>query len=301
MRLICPNCGAQYEVADDVVPEAGRDVQCSNCGHTWFEQPGASVLAEEIGQVDAPDATTAETPQDGGDDPVTAPEPDPEPKAETDPPAEEPEQEDIADPVVPAAAMARRRNLTPEVTDILREEAAHEEQVRAAEKSGGLESQPDLGIQEPSPVKRPRSDDASRNKSRVQDMVDAQSDIPEDLSESRRDLLPDIEEINSTLRNTADRSEGTAMDAVQAEAVAQKSGFRRGFSLIVLIAIIGFALYVLKPKIAEMVPALDPALTTYVEKVDAARLWLDLKMQSLMSSVEEATPSEAEPAAEVTE
>jgi predicted Zn finger-like uncharacterized protein len=46
MRLICPNCGAQYEVSDDVIPVSGRDVQCSNCGHTWFEEPGASVMAE---------------------------------------------------------------------------------------------------------------------------------------------------------------------------------------------------------------------------------------------------------------
>jgi len=47
MRLICPNCGAQYEVADDAIPAAGRDVQCSNCGHTWLETPGASAAAEE--------------------------------------------------------------------------------------------------------------------------------------------------------------------------------------------------------------------------------------------------------------
>ncbi len=46
MRLVCPNCGAQYEVPDDVIPTTGRDVQCSNCGHTWFENPGASAEAE---------------------------------------------------------------------------------------------------------------------------------------------------------------------------------------------------------------------------------------------------------------
>ena len=38
MRLVCPNCGAQYEVPDDVIPETGRDVQCSNCGDTWFQK-----------------------------------------------------------------------------------------------------------------------------------------------------------------------------------------------------------------------------------------------------------------------
>ncbi len=51
MRLICPNCGAQYEVDDSLVPEAGRDVQCSNCGHGWFQRPAHldAGLADELG------------------------------------------------------------------------------------------------------------------------------------------------------------------------------------------------------------------------------------------------------------
>ena len=48
MRLICPNCGAQYQISDDVIPTGGRDVQCSNCGHTWFETPGASETEERL-------------------------------------------------------------------------------------------------------------------------------------------------------------------------------------------------------------------------------------------------------------
>ena len=54
MRLTCPNCQAQYEVDDSAIPEAGRDVQCSNCKQTWFqEKPGRglpprdSVVASE--------------------------------------------------------------------------------------------------------------------------------------------------------------------------------------------------------------------------------------------------------------
>jgi len=42
MRLVCPNCSAQYEIDGSMIPEDGRDVQCSNCGHTWFELPGPS-------------------------------------------------------------------------------------------------------------------------------------------------------------------------------------------------------------------------------------------------------------------
>ncbi len=39
MRLICPNCDAQYEVDDDLIPEEGRDVQCASCDATWFQAP----------------------------------------------------------------------------------------------------------------------------------------------------------------------------------------------------------------------------------------------------------------------
>lgn len=41
MRLICPNCGAQYEIADTVIPPEGREVECSNCTHIWFQARSA--------------------------------------------------------------------------------------------------------------------------------------------------------------------------------------------------------------------------------------------------------------------
>ncbi|MEO0664593.1 MAG: zinc-ribbon domain-containing protein, partial [Pseudomonadota bacterium] len=48
MRLICPNCDATYEVPDSVIPPEGRDVQCSNCGTTWFFDPNPQVEAETL-------------------------------------------------------------------------------------------------------------------------------------------------------------------------------------------------------------------------------------------------------------
>lgn len=37
MRLICPNCDAQYEIDGTLVPALGRDVECSACGQVWFQ------------------------------------------------------------------------------------------------------------------------------------------------------------------------------------------------------------------------------------------------------------------------
>lgn len=37
MRIVCPKCVAQYEVDDSAIPENGREVQCANCEHIWFQ------------------------------------------------------------------------------------------------------------------------------------------------------------------------------------------------------------------------------------------------------------------------
>ncbi|MEM7752285.1 MAG: zinc-ribbon domain-containing protein [Pseudomonadota bacterium] len=69
MRLVCPNCSAQYEIDGSMIPDEGRDVQCSNCGHTWFELPGPGgteaaeiepdALADDAPEVDEFDAPSA--------------------------------------------------------------------------------------------------------------------------------------------------------------------------------------------------------------------------------------------------
>lgn len=41
MRLTCPNCDAQYEIDDALVPAGGRDVECSACGQVWFQGAAA--------------------------------------------------------------------------------------------------------------------------------------------------------------------------------------------------------------------------------------------------------------------
>jgi predicted Zn finger-like uncharacterized protein len=130
MRLICPNCDAQYEVPDDVMPAAGRDVQCSNCGQTWFQHH--------------PDyQPDDDTPGELGD---TAPTPDEETAA---PP-----------PAPPAKPAPTRKQLDQSVADILRQEAEAEKLARQSKQAEVLESQPDLGLgdasDEPDPDERAR-------------------------------------------------------------------------------------------------------------------------------------------------
>ena len=61
MRLTCPNCDAVYEVPADAVPPEGRDVQCTNCGHSWYQvHPEAEADAEEAAAAAPSTAMTAD-------------------------------------------------------------------------------------------------------------------------------------------------------------------------------------------------------------------------------------------------
>ena len=271
MRLICPNCGAQYEVADDVIPEGGRDVQCSNCGHTWFESPGASEAAELAVEPPAP--------------PIPEPEATPEPEPEPEPELEvEPEPEAEQPPDMP------RRELDPSVADILRSEAELEQAARQAE-ANTLETQQDLDLSH-DPVEPPTVDpDEDRRAREARDRLARLRGEPEiaaavgatmaqDTDAPRCELLPDIEEINSTLRPDA-QSGDTATDAD--DAAPARSGFRRGFMMMVIIALIALAVYVFAPQISAAVPQAEGVLTAYVEWVNGLRLWLDAQVQGFIA------------------
>lgn len=330
MRLICPNCGAQYEVADDVIPTAGRDVQCSNCGHTWFETPGGSEAAEAGADLPTPEAATsppvtaAEPPsepagfvwQDDEEDdampdeaipievvadgfnedevesePATADQVEAAPaetdQADTAPDAggdadkdEDEDDTDISAAIAAATgaigatvASPQRRELAPEVTEILREEAAREEARRSANIRATLETQSELGIEAGEPQ---QTDETRRRTARMR----GEAGPIDDTAGSRRDLLPDIEEINSTLRATTQRAE--MADAPPDDMVERRRGFRFGFGTIVVIALIAAGIYIAAPRIIDAVPATAGVLGAYVDGVDQGRLWLDLKMQQIL-------------------
>ncbi len=39
MQLICPNCGASYDVPDDAIGPKGRKIRCRACETSWHEPP----------------------------------------------------------------------------------------------------------------------------------------------------------------------------------------------------------------------------------------------------------------------
>ena len=280
MRLTCPNCGAQYEVADDVIPEAGRDVQCSNCGHVWFEKPGAE--ADEAAEAEWDDVATPEPEPEPEPEAEPEPKPEPEPEPELEPePESEPEPEPEPEPETAPESIPS--SLEADVEDILRSEAERERAARAAE---GMESQTDLGLDstgaadEPSDEDR-RSAEAARNVARLKgdDPTVIGGPIPApDPDAARRDRLPDIEEINSTLGT--DTSDGDA--APETERERRGRGFRMGFGLSTLVMVALAFLYLGAEEIGTAIPSAEPTMTAYKDAVDEARLWLDLRIQALV-------------------
>ena len=275
MRLICPNCGAQYEVADDVIPVAGRDVQCSNCGHTWFERPGASEAAEAGEAMPFPE--TAPQPDLAVD---AKPEPTPEPEiapvaAPVFKPQAESEPVPDFDPVAAAAAAAMpRRGLSADLAEMLREEAAREAEARAAE---AVSRPQDL------PASSTLSNDQRSEEVRLRTARLRGEEPPKPITPAtRRELLPDIEMINSSLRPATEY--GTMDTAAEPIAQARKRGARFGFSTVMLIVAILVGLYVGAPKLSTLVSAAEPVLTRYVAVVNDVRLWIDLKMQAFIAS-----------------
>ena len=129
MRLVCPNCDAEYEVDDTLIPPEGRDVQCSNCTTTWFQ------ASPEADSIDVPPAEPID---------VTPVEPETEAAAE--------DLEDDPDLAVIATAAAaaegllsRKPAVDKAALDIIHEEVERETSARKAEL-GSIETQPDLGL-----------------------------------------------------------------------------------------------------------------------------------------------------------
>ncbi len=288
MRLICPNCDAEYQVDDAAIPDGGRDVQCSNCGHAWFQLPADVEIAREAEEQLFGDDTAA---SDVPSEPVTPTEqPDAAQQdtesAHTDP-IDTPHVAEIAPEV---AEVPTRQTLAESVLSVLREEAERETAVRRdeaplpGEDRGAIEMQTELGLEDASNAAGISA--AARHIARLKG---ADNDLPpmtEARVAARRDLLPDIEEINSTLRATSDRAQqaDVEIDALP-DIKPRRRGFRSGFVLMMIVAVALAMAYIMAPRIVAQIPGSAPAMKAYVASVEGGRLWLDRVMKSASGSL----------------
>jgi predicted Zn finger-like uncharacterized protein len=266
MRLVCPNCDAEYEVDASAIPDGGRDVQCSNCGNAWFQMsPEAEAeLAAEEALFDAPAAEAA---------PASAPQ-------TSEPPATAPAEQGPAHPEdenpPPPPTDAPRRSIDESVLAVLREEAMRETEVRKTE-APTVETQPDLGLEAPAAAGLGA---VARRLARLKGEPE-----PQVKPQARRDMFPEIEEINSTLRASNEKRTGSAAAVASTlqEDAGRRSSFRSGFVLMLLLAVILVAAYVMAPKLAQQFPAAAGALNAYVAAADFARNYINTALQSAIA------------------
>ncbi len=317
MRLICPNCGAQYEVDDSVIPDSGRDVQCSDCGTAWFQKGAAAVAAEaearRIAVVAAASKGTAmewaETSRLAGDTEDATPAPPAQETAPAEPAVAETvaeaEVETVAETVaevepepVPPAAPATAEETAPEpepqivfkrraidetTLNVLREEAEREAKARRDEQGGALHRpvapEPEAAAERS--LQARAAPEVAAVVPSVPEPAAAAMPAPapeaapsEDDRHSRKELLPDIEQIKSTLRSTSDRAgDVDARDAPDYQR-RQRASFRTGFVLALAVIAALSALYVLAPEIVTAMPGTEGLMAAYVGAVDGLRLWL---------------------------
>ena len=282
MRLTCRNCDAQYEVDDAAIPPKGRDVQCSGCGHAWFQ-----MRVDAVPQL-RPEVSAPVDP--AGPDLAAAMWSDPGVHRKGDPARTEPLTDEGPPPVLPEAqedAALRRRSLDDTVLEVLREEAAREAAVRRAEAPPPIEVQTDLGLAPPPPP-LPPSVLAARQSFADFLVSPDELTLEEDTQArpaSRRELFPDIEEINSTLRASSEPRDDESEAGTETYVGADRRGFRTGFLMIILIAVLLSLLYAMAPRIVAAVPASESAMQAYVDGVDWARLGVDAALQSAIRSL----------------
>ena len=251
MRLTCPNCNAQYEVDDKVIPDGGRDVQCSACANTWFQYPMEVALQMRAAELEDDDD-------------------------EDQPP---PRTEGLARP----GATPR---LDKTVLDVLREEAERELGERKRSRQG-LETQGDLGLTRPQRSRAAPTSVFGEDEAFPAPAPVAVAPVPAERPAkgepaSRRNLLPDIEELTSTLEPGSDARRRPVSEApLGAEPVSRKSGFQSGLSVALLIVLALVAVYALAPLIAAKVPALAEPMAGYRGAIDGLRVTVATMLRGL--------------------
>jgi len=330
MRLVCPNCAAQYEVDVNAIPEAGRDVQCANCGNTWFQERAPSELSAP--DPSGVDATADDTQADFG-------------SAQPTQDVDEYDDDDESHEAEAEPPIQRQQTpVDPSVLDILRSEAEREAAARDAEDTDDapapvqddvaeyqdIEDEPQVvetpeaeAVPEvseeiaPEPAEGNLAERARASRSRLRanstgrgrdrrlnlsvaegdtDQVEeTPDDTPEEVAPApkregkrakRKPDLPNVDELNSSLRSASDKNRARDEDDYSDIAPERNIKSRLGFYLAILIALALLATYALAPQIIATLPEAKPYIDGYVTAMDQIRHQLARGVEALIGAVQ---------------
>jgi len=293
MRLICPNCDAQYEVDDAAIPSAGRDVECSSCGNTWFQRRPEMVQAANVTGLTPEKAQTAPATAAWGAAAAALDQDDTdERRVDSHASARLPQ---IGVAAGDAGQPMRRHVLDEGVLSILREEAAREAAVREAEQPPRAAPEPEIRRAAPPPEVGPSQmpppappaasvpvPNAALSDRHIGATTPVETPKVAASPMSRRQLLPDIEEISKTLRAMGEpRNVRPRKKRRKPRREEDERGFRAGLVLVLGTLALLIAIYAFAPRVTAALPASRGFVQTYVNFVDRARLGMRAVLQPL--------------------
>ena len=317
MRLICPNCSAQYEVGESVIPEAGRDVQCSQCGNTWWQlrapvEAGADAAGDsgsdrQAGAAKAEEAASTAAARSADDGAAGGAEPAAGDTAGT---GAARGTDDAAGPGADAAEAPAEAADGTETEGGDADSASPEgEADDVASDAASREESPDSPAPPGAPARRPALDEAVMAMLRQEaEREAAQRQIEGGGVESQGEFglggtgagahgagrsarLPNIDDINSTLSGPV-AAGGAGAPAAAMHRQKRMRGFRLGFSLMLFVATGIIVLYLQAERLAVAAPSLAPSIESFVANVDAGRRWLDRAALQATESIREMTDRE---------
>ena len=275
MRLICPKCDAQYNVADDAIPKGGRDVQCSTCGHTWFQTEMSRVLSRPVSRVLSRPIPTA----------VKSEAKEPQMSASRDVGAYDVphSHKEHSQPHQP-----KHRPVDANIANILRQEAGREHNVPAPEKTATPEKR------ERKPVS---SEDIDATRKRIAQMTDdaggtRSGDKPARAAAAASGggsanprAIPSMNEINAVLRDRANNNANAEITEADRVEAIRRRGFRRGFFFVMALFVLVITPYVLADQIIENIPQSRETMTQYVAIIEQLRATMNVTTSSIVESV----------------
>ncbi|MEL6478144.1 MAG: zinc-ribbon domain-containing protein [Pseudomonadota bacterium] len=300
-EISCPNCQAKYDVPVAALGAEGREVACANCGHKWHAKPPAEeplILSEALR---APAPSPAPDPAPAPATPVqSAPQPASPPPVPPAPPQAAPAASGQAEPPVSAQAAAERiredrarqlaeiRQIVDEVQNAPTPGAAEAPATPPAEPSalgamaGGLAASLGVGRAEPAPAPTPpspppveappapaaaapavpvmpayRSQPAEPARDPLREKIDPKGKTPPDTDKTRKNMMR--KHSRRARRRVARDKRGSGL-------------FLTGFLLVIIVAAVLAAVYVLGDQIVAFSPGLEPAIAEYKARVDEIRV-----------------------------
>jgi hypothetical protein len=250
-------------VADNAIPQGGRDVQCSSCGNTWFQTEKPKVLSREVSRIlstpipsvvktQSRDVSGYDMPQGG--------------RGQSEGPMHE-----------PVGDGPRHRQVDPKVADILREEAARAHGV--SDYSAGA----------PAPKRESNPEDIAETRKRIAQFTADTDDTVAGNSGTGRAAdpraVPDINEINAALRARFDESDEAGLTELEKHEAMRRRGFRRGFFVVLVVIALVLLPYVFADDITQNVPQLRGYMATYVAIIDQLRLSLNAIVEAVTAGI----------------